>query len=375
MLHGKWLSWIEIDKKALLKNISSFRQLIGSEVRFLAVVKGNAYGHGIGEVAKVIKDKVDWFGVNNLEEAKILRQKGIKKPILILGYTPTPDLLEVVKNGFRQVVYNRQTAIQLVKLSSYKPKIHLKIEIGTNRQGVENDELLAIAKILMKNPKVEIEGAYTHFANVEESEDFSFPKRQIERFRKQVGILEKAGIKIPIKHTACTAATILLPEGYFNMVRVGIGLYGLWPSELVKKLAQKRKLKFNLKPVLSWKTRIAQIKKVKKGETIGYGRTFKVKGDLKIAILPVGYYDGYDRHLSNVGRVLIRSKFAPLVGRVMMNMIIVDVTQVSNVRVEDEVILIGKQGGKEITAEEMAEKIGTINYEVVTRINPLPPRF
>jgi alanine racemase len=399
-----YLSWVEIDKDGLLANIAAFKRLIGPQVQFLAVVKGNAYGHGIREVSEVIKEKVDWFGVNNLEEALVLKNKGIKKPILILGYTLNSKLGEVAKNGFRQVIYNRETAIQLFKLLNYRLRVHLKVETGTNRQGVEGEELLEVARILAENPNIKIEGAYTHFANVEEEEDLSFPKKQIERFEKEIENLEKNGIRIPIKHTACTAATILAPESYFNLVRVGIGLYGLWPSELVKKITRKRKLEFDLKPVLSWKTRIVQIKEVKKGETVGYGRTYKAKKDLKIAVLPVGYYDGYDRHLSNIGRVLIRGKFAPVVGRVMMNMIIVDISHIGGdihrrcesgthrrcesghiesghiggvkvdiggVKVEDEVVLIGKQAKNEITAAELAEKIGTINYEVVTRINPL----
>jgi len=370
-----FLSWVEIDKQALRMNALAFRKIIGPNVKFMAVVKGNAYGHGISEVAYVLKDEVDWFGVNNLEEALVLKNLGIKKPILILGYTPRQFLLEVVKNGFRQVVYDAETAIQLFKLLNYKPKIHLKIETGTNRQGIEGEELSEIVKILVKNPNIEIEGAYTHFANVEESKTFSFPRRQIEKFEKEIKNLEKNGLKIPVKHIACTAATMLLPQSYFNMVRVGIGLYGLWPSKLSKQLVRKMGSKFDLNPVLSWKSRVVQIKKVNKGETIGYGRSFKAKKELKIAVLPVGYYDGFDRHLSNIGRVLIRGQYASVVGRVMMNMTIVDITDIPNVKVEDEVVLIGRQEKNRVTVEELAEKVGTINYEIVTRINPSLPRI
>ena len=375
-----FLSWIEIDSSALLENVASFKKLIGSKVKFLAVVKSNAYGHGIVEVVQAIREKVDWFGVNSLDEAFTLKKNGIRKPILILGYTQNSRLAEVVKNNFRQVVYNRQTGKQLLQninilKSGKKIKIHLKIETGTNRQGVENRELLEIAKILTRNPKIEVEGAYTHFANAEESEDSSFPKEQIERFKRQLDFLEKSAVKVAIKHTACTAATILLPKSYFDMVRLGVGLYGLWPSKLVKKLANRKRAIFNLKPVLTWKTRVAQVKNVKKSETIGYGRTYKVRKEMKIAILPIGYYEGYDRHLSNCGQVLVSGRFAPVVGRVMMNMTIVDITHIPNVKVEDEIVLIGKQGKNEVTVEDLAEKICTINYEVVARINPFIPRI
>lgn len=381
---NSFLSWVEIDKKALLSNISSLRKLIGPKVALLAVVKGNAYGHGIEVVAKMIKDKVDWFGVNSLDEALTLKKLKIKKPILILGYTSIIRLKEVVLNGFRQVVYDKQTAnsiIRFIELSS-KVKVHLKIESGTNRQGVENKELLEVAKILkdkiegIYTHRIEIEGASMHFATLEEEENKkAFYKKQLGRFKNQLDLLKKNGISPKVIHTAATAAVILYPETYFDMVRVGIGLYGLWPSDLTKKLAKKKGITLDLKPVLSWKTRVAQIKKVKKGETIGYGRTYTAGCDMKIAILPIGYFDGYDRHLSNQGRVLIKGKLARIVGRVMMNMVVVDVTEIPNIKVENEVILIGKDGKNEITAEELAQKIGTINYEVVTRINQQLPRI
>lgn len=378
-----YLSWVEIDKRALLSNIASFRKLVSPEIKFLAVVKGNAYGYGLVEVSQIAKDKIDWFGVNNLDEALTLKNLGIDKPILILGYTQNSRLPEVIKNDFRQVIYNKETALALIKLK--KPaKVHLKIETGTNRQGVSEKDLAEIVKIL-KNSAVVIEGVSTHFATLEEEEN-AFYKVQLERFKEQLELLKRFGINPPLKHTASTAAAFLYPETYFNMVRVGIGLYGLWPSELVKKLAKKKGIKFELKPVLTWKTKVVQVKNVKKGQTIGYGRTYSAKQNMRIAILPVGYYDGYDRALSNNSQVLIHGKFAPVVGRVMMNMIIVDITHIGGVQVEDEVVLIGKQvvsreavkrsgSQNEITAEELAEKIGTINYEIVSRINPLLPRI
>jgi alanine racemase len=188
--------------------------------------------------------------------------------------------------------------------------------------------------------------------------------------------LENHGLDVPIKHTACTAAAILFPQTLFSMVRVGIGLYGLWPSKETKISALQAGIALNeLEPVLTWKTRIAQIKTVKSGETIGYGCTDVATQDTRLAVLPVGYYDGYDRKLSSIGYVLIRGRRAPVMGRVCMNMIMVDVTNIPDVSLEDQVVLLGRQGGDSISAETLAGKIGTINYEVVARINPLIPRI
>lgn len=378
---GKYLSWVEIDKKALFYNISQLKKLLSDKTKLMTVVKGNAYGHGISEIANIINNKIDWLGVNSLDEAILLKKSGIVKPILILGYTQISRLNEVVENNFRQVVYNKQTVKELIRIG--KPvKVHIKIETGTNRQGIDSKELLEILDQIKKSrvkiegvytQRLEIEGISTHFATLEEEQN-AYYKKQLDRFQKQLALIKSTGVNPKIIHTASSAAAILYRQTHFDMVRVGIGLYGLWPSELVKEIAKKRKISLKLKPVLIWKTRFVQIKTVEKGETIGYGRIYKADRDMQIAILPIGYYDGYDRRLSNNSQVLIDGQFANVIGRVMMNMIIVDVTKIKNIKVEDEVILIGKSGVNEITAKDLAEKIGTINYEVVTRINPQIPR-
>jgi len=341
----------------------------------MAVIKSNAYGHGIQEVSKIVSQNgADWLGINSLEEGMSLREEKIKLPILIMGYIPLAKLGEAIKNNLSFVVYNRETIKQAERQASKlgkKAKVHLKLETGTNRQGISIKEIVPFTKFCLTLKNVFLEGIYTHYANIEDTLDPGFAMEQLRKFQKALQIIKVAGINIPIKHTACSAATILFPETHFDLVRVGIGLYGLWPSRETR-LSAGNSLK--LKPVLSWKTKIAQVKEVQKGETISYGRTFKTSRKTKIAILPVGYWDGYDRGLSNAGRVLLKGHFAPIVGRVCMNMIMVDVTDISGVKVEDEVVLIGKQGKNEITAEEIAQKLGTINYEVVTRINPLLPR-
>lgn len=371
-------TWIEISKKALQNNISQFQKLIGNKVKLMAVVKANAYGHGLVEVAKVAKiSGADWFGVDSIDEAIEMRKTGIKAPILIMGYTLLSRLKDVIKYDFRQVVYNRETVEILAKQArkNKKVSIHLKIETGTSRQGLEKEELLELAKFIKKHPQIEIEGIYTHYANIEDTTDHSYAQQQLTRFREAVNLLEKNNIKIPIKHTACSAAVILFPETYFDMVRLGISMYGLWPSKETFVSAQEKKRKMKLEPILTWKTKIAQIKQVRAGTSVSYGLTERVSQDSKIVVLPIGYWDGYDRKLSGIANVLIQGKRCKVLGRVCMNMIIADVSHVPNVKLEDEVVILGKQAGEQITAEELAQKIGTINYEVVARINPLIPRI
>lgn len=373
-----FLNTVEISKKALVYNLKQFRKRVGKKVKIMAVVKANAYGHGIGEVAKIVSlNGGDWLGVNSLEEGMLLREEGITLPILILGYIPLTKIGEAVKNNLSFVVYNQRTikkANQEAKKLGQEAKAHLKIETGTNRQGIKIKDVSSFTKFCLKQKNIFLEGIYTHYANIEDTLDPGFAMEQLEVFKKALQLIKEVNIKIPIRHTACSAATILFDKTFFDLVRVGIGLYGLWPSPETKISAQEKKIKIDLHPVLTWKTKVAQIKEVPQGETISYGRTYRTGRKSKIAILPVGYWDGYDRRLSNSGRVLIGSQFAPVVGRVCMNMIMVDVTDIPKVEVEDEVVLLGKQGKNEITAEEIAQKVGTINYEIVTRINPELPR-
>lgn len=371
------LTSVEISKKALIHNLQQFQKRTGERVKIMAVVKANAYGHGLGEVAQIVKNKVAWFGVNSLEEGTDLRNLGINLPILVLGYIPLTKIGEAVRRDLSFVVYHREVikkADQEAKKWGKIAKIHLKIETGTNRQGIGISEILPLAQFCLKQKNIVLEGISTHYANIEDTLDPVFAMGQLATFQQAINLLEKEKIKIPVKHTACTAATLLFRETYFDLVRVGLGLYGLWPSPETKISAQEKGIKINLKPVLTWKTKVAQVKSVAKGETIGYGRTYRTTRLSKIVILPVGYWDGYDRKLSNSGQVLIRGQLAPVVGRVCMNMIMAEVTDIPAVKAEDEAVLVGKQGKNEIKAEEMAQKAGTINYEIVTRINPLLPR-
>lgn len=370
--------WVEISKNNLLHNLEQFKNLVGDNVKIMGVVKANAYGHGLIEVAGAISGKADWFGVDSLAEALKLREISFKKPILVLGYTELADLKEAVKNNISLTVYNKETIEKLGKIPIHNPnlnpKVHVKIETGTSRQGVLEKDIAEFVKFIKQFPSIEIQGLSTHYANIEDTTDSSFAKAQLEVFSRVTEILKKEGVEASLRHTACSAATILFPETHFEMVRLGISMYGLWSSKETKAVAKNKNLEFNLKPALTWKTIVAQIKNISAGTSVGYGLTERVSRDSKIAILPIGYYDGYDRKLGSVGNVLIRGKRCKILGRVCMNMIIVDITDVEKVELEDEVVLIGRQGREEITAEELAQKIGTINYEVVTRINPLITR-
>lgn len=362
-------SWVEIERNSLLKNIQSIKSLLNPETEFMAVVKSNAYGHGLVEVSEIIQSFVDWFGVNSFEEAEKINSK---KPILILGFT-SPDLLHhVIEKGFRQVVYDLEILRKLEVLASKlhrKVSIHLKIETGTNRLGVKLEDLDRFTKVLKRSENVILEGLYSHLADAEKGPKDNFTKTQLGKLNEAISLLQQRGFKVPLSHIGASAATLLNQDTHLDLVRVGISLYGLWPSKETEQSSD-----IELLPVLSWKTRVAQLKLIRKNETIGYGRIFRAKNDMRVAILPIGYFEGYDRKLSNKGYVLISGKPAKVVGRVCMNMTMVDVTNIGNVKMGDEVILIGRQGQNTVTVEELAQITETINYEVVSRINPNLPR-
>lgn len=344
----------------------------------MAVVKSNAYGHGLVPVARVADaEGAAWFGVDNVDEGIELRKNGIKKPILILGYTLNSRLRDCVDHELSFVVYNLETARALRKLQLKKKSafVHVKIETGTTRQGVSGDALRRLVRELKKTPGVVIEGASTHFANIEDTTDHAYAEKQLERFQDGLAILEKEGIDPPWKHAACSAATVLFPDTYFNLVRLGISMYGLWSSKETLAVAKREHRMLELTPAMTWKSIVAQVKTVAKGTPISYGITERVTRASKIAVIPVGYWDGYDRGLSGTATVLIRGRRCKVLGRVCMNMFMVDVTDVSDVSVEDEVVLLGSQRRETIRAEELASKLGTINYEFVTRINPTIARI
>jgi len=370
------LSWIEIDSGRLRANVESLRGMTAPGTSVMVVVKANAYGHGLDAVAPVVAECADWLGVNSLSEAVAITRLGIQKPIAILGHTPINGIESVVQNDYRQVLYRLDVAKALsaaARKFGTVARAHLKIETGTNRQGIAPGELRNFAEEIRKLPGLEIEGAYTHFANIEDTIDSSFAQSQMHRFHEALAILERAGIRTPHVHAAATAGSLLYPEMDFTMVRLGIGTYGVWPSRETQLAARERGRTVPLQPVLQWKTRVVQLKDVNAGDYVGYGLTYRASRPMRLVVLPIGYYDGYDRKLSNSGRALIHGQPAAIIGRVAMNMTMLDVTDIG-AQLDDEVVLIGRQGNSEIRVEELAEKIGTISYEVLARLNPLIPR-
>jgi alanine racemase len=371
------LSSVLIDAERLRTNIDAFRTVTPPGTALMVVVKANAYGHGLDAAAPIVAERADWLGVNCIDEALVVTRLGIHKPVMILGHTPLDQIEHVVSNGYRQVLYRLDVARALSESAvriGRPATVHLKIETGTNRQGIPLADLSSFISEIRRMPGLEIEGAYTHFANIEDTLDPSFAQSQASRFREALGIIERASIRLSQIHASATAGTLLYREMAFTMVRVGIGAYGIWPSRETQIAARERGRLLPLAPVLTWKTRVAQVKELNAGEYVGYGLSYRASRPMKLVVLPVGYYDGYDRKLSNCGRALIHGQPASVVGRVAMNMTMLDVTDIG-ADVDDEVVLIGRQGNAEIRAEELAEKIGTISYEVVARINPLIPRL
>jgi len=370
------LSWIEIDAPRLRSNIDAFRSAASPGTSIMAVIKANAYGHGLDVVAPVAAERADWLGVNCIDEALGITRLGIQKPVAILGHTPLDQLEAVASNGYRQVLYRLDVARALSEAAQkygVLARVHLKIETGTNRQGITLGDLPGFIGEIAGLPGIEIEGAYTHFANIEDTLDPSFAESQVRKFKEALAILQRAGVRPAQIHASATAGTLLYPEMAFSMVRVGIGTYGIWPSRETQLAARERGKKPALEPVLTWKTRVAQVKEVQAGDYVGYGLTYRTSRPMKLVVLPIGYYDGYDRKLSNSGRALVHGQPASVIGRVAMNMTMLDVTDIG-AELDDEVVLIGRLGDAEIRVEELAEKIGSIPYEVLARINPLIKR-
>ncbi|MBN2431434.1 MAG: alanine racemase [Acidobacteria bacterium] len=371
---------IEISREAYRHNITTFRRMLPPGCAFMAVVKANAYGHGLLPVAHLaVAEGVDMLGVDCLEEAVALREDGIETPIMVLGYIPLDQLAAVIHYRLTPVVYHAESLHRLaVEAESHRTEVavHLKLETGLHRQGVTEEELGPVLEIILRCGILRLAGLSMHFANIEDTTDHRYARRQLELFRNMARrIQETTGLQ-PQLHTACSAAVILFGETHFDLVRVGLGGYGLWPSkETYLSTILKDQAPPVLKTVLCWKSRLAQVKAVPADAFIGYGCSYRTTQPLRMAVVPVGYYDGYDRRLSSQGHVLVRGRRAPVLGRVCMNMIMVDVTHVAGAAVDDEVVLLGRQGEESVTADEMAALCHTINYEIVARLGAHIPRI
>jgi alanine racemase len=354
------LTWVEINLDAIAQNVKNIRKLIGKKRELMAVVKGNAYGHDILEVSLVVLNNgATRLAVARLEEAILLRKAGITVPILVLGLTLKQQAEFLVSYDiapavceFEMIEKLSESAVQMNKMA----KIHLKVDTGMGRIGIFPDDVLRFIKRIKALKNVEIEGIFTHFSVADEKDKF-YTEEQFRRFIEILAILEKEGIKIPIKHVGNSATLLDLPHMWLDMVRPGIAIYGLYPSKEVKKT-------INLIPAQQFKTKIVFIKELPRGESISYGRTYITKRRMRVASLPVGYADGYNRLLSNQGEVLVRGQRVAIIGRVCMDQCMIDVTNLTQVEIGDEVVLWGRQGEEMITVEEIAQKIRTINYEI-----------
>lgn len=370
-------SWREVSRAALIDNARALRGLAGAVARLGVVVKADAYGHGVHEVAPVlVQAGVDWLIVNFAHEAQALRAivGCYEVPVYVCGTVLPHEAPRIVDARARVVVYDRAQADALSRASvavGLVTPVHIKLETGTNRQGLRIGEALAFARALAELPGLALEGLTTHFADIEDSTDHRFADAQWQALEDARAAFGAAGHSVPVVHAANSAATILQKKTHADLVRVGIAAYGLWPSR--ETLAAWRERQAGsapvLVPVLSWRARIAQVKDVAAGEFIGYGRTWRTTRPSKIAILPVGYHEGFDRRLSNVGHVLVHGVRAPVRGRICMNMSMVDVTDVPAVRSGDVATLLGSDGDERIGAEQLAAWMGSIHYEAVSRIH------
>jgi alanine racemase len=370
------LVWVELEKSAPEHNLRQLRAGAASGVISCAVIKSNAYGHGAAQIASLLPS-AEWFGVNSLDEGLELRGLGITRPILLLGHVPIGELPIAVEADLGLTVYNRETLESLSSCTSLpRPaRIHVKVDTGTARQGVMPGELEEFLRLVKRSRHIVLEGISTHYANIEDTLNHDYAELQMARFSSALDVVDRTVGRPPFVHTACTAAALLFSSTHFTMLRSGIGLYGLWPSrETLLAAREKGGSVPEFRPVLSWKTRIVQVKTIPEGSFVGYGCSYKTMRPTILGVLPVGYADGYDRALGNRAHVLVRGRRAPVIGRICMNLCMVDLTDVPGAKLEDEVVLLGKSGEERITAETMAEWAGTINYEVVTRISPLLPR-
>lgn len=380
-------TWIELDSRALRHNVGVFRKLLAPKTKLWAVVKSNAYGHGLLDFSKLADEfSVDGFCVDSVPEALKLRQAGIKKPILVLGPTLSGELLDQAAQNKITVTVSNFEALKNLTARKKIPEFHLKIDTGMHRQGFYIEDLKNLTSYLLPL-KSRLKGIYTHFAAAKDLKNQAFTKKQFAEFLKATELLENAGFHNLQKHCSATGAALLDQQYHLDAVRIGAGLYGIYPSEeLENQLGVKSKdsnkiknrttneseikNKIILRPVLSWHSLVSEIKSLKKGDAVGYDLTEKITKPTTMAIVPIGYWHGFDRGLSKIGEVLIGGRRCRVLGRVSMDLICVDIAGVK-CQVGDQATIIGTQNGITATATAMGKKISTSAYEILTRINPL----
>lgn len=363
-------TFAEINLGAIRYNLRKVKKIIGSSIKVLGVVKADAYGHGMKDVARaIVEEGVEYLGVASLDEARLLRSIGIRSKIIVLGTILPEEAEGVLRFNAIQTISELGTARILSRLgqaNNRKIKVHIKIDTGMGRIGFWHAEAVNFVKKIASMRNIVIDGIFTHFPSADD--DRAFTRSQIRNFKSLIEELWRHNIDIPVNHTSNSMALIDFKDSHMNMVRPGLIMYGLYPREdLMKRL--------NLRPALSFKTKVIYVKSVSKGRSISYGRTYIAKRHTRIATISVGYGDGYSRHLSNRADVLIKGRRAPVVGTVCMDMSMIDVGHIDNVKVGDEVVLIGRQGKETITVGELARLSNTIPYEVVCNIGRRVPRI
>ncbi len=367
-------TWIDVDRGALEHNLIVFRSLLPPGCRLMAICKSNAYGHGLYDLAPVLEEMgADWFGVDSIVEAVTLRKKGIRKPILVLGYTLPGRFHEAIKHRISLTVSSLENLRALAAFPGPRPtRIHLKLDTGMHRQGFLLSQW-KVARTLLSRSRggIRVEGIYTHFACAKEPGDRAYTNGQIREFEKAVEFFRPAADR-PVRHASATAGVMNYPEAAFDLARIGIGLMGHWPSAETKRAWDKTIV---LKPALTWRTIISEVKTLKKGQGVGYDLAETVKRDSRVGVCPIGYWHGFPRSLSLVGEVLIRGRRAKVLGTISMDMIVIDLTDAVGARVGDVVTVIGRDGREEVTAYEVAKRAGVSHYELLTRLNPLIQKF
>lgn len=362
----------EVNLDAIIHNYRQIRKHLPKDVETMAIVKADGYGHGAKKVAQVLQHEgVNRFAVAIAKEGAELREIGIKSPILVLGYTPKADIKTLLENDLTQTVFSYDMAKYIsdeaVKLGK-TVNIHIKVDTGMGRIGfLSSPQSIEEVKQISQLPNLNMEGIFTHFSTADE-EDTSYTHEQWSIFEGFLNELRAEGIELPVIHAANSAAIMCHQYADLNVVRPGIILYGHYPSGYLEGKV------LDLRPAMTLKTQVVHVKELPAGYSVGYGRTYKTTHKTKVATIPVGYADGYSRRLGNEGRVLIRGQYAKIIGNICMDQFMVDVTDIEGVEVEDEVVLFGQQGENEIPVEEIANILGTINYEVICMIGKRVPR-
>ncbi|MCP5003904.1 MAG: alanine racemase [Planctomycetes bacterium] len=358
------VTWVEINLNAVTHNVKAIRNKIGKERKILAIVKADAYGHGSIKISKTLaQNNIDMLGVALPDEGIELRKNNITTPILLLNPILPEQIYEALKHSLNITVSNLLLAKEIAKVAKknfFDAKVHIEVDTGMGGTGIRPNETLDLVQMVMSYKHLTVEGIFTHFHSSEE-EDKSFTQKQNNIFQNTLQELRENNIQIPLMHAANSAAALSLPESHFNMVRLGLILYGIYPSDFISS-------DVDLMPVLSFRTHIINIKQLETGSTVGYGRTCKLTKPTKVATIPVGYKDGLCRSLSNVGNVLVNGTSAPILGKICMDRCFIDISHIPNVVTGTDVVLFGKQQDRSIKIESVAKLIDTVPHEIVCNV-------